>query len=53
MASKGYVSTSTIQHLHRLGYTVRDFPGLVTQFQARRAPASPYGQSAPSPLGPK
>jgi hypothetical protein len=53
MASKGYVSTSTIQHLHRLGYTVRDFPGLVTQFQARRAPSSPYGQSAPSPLGPK
>ena len=34
--AKGYVTSKTIKHLHHLGYSVRDFPGLVTELQHHR-----------------
>ena len=45
MALYGFVSTKTVQALQKLGYSVRQFPGLVTENQHRAAtPKSPTTQ---------
>jgi hypothetical protein len=43
MVFDGHVSSHNVQRLHHLGYTVRDFPGLRTQFDVQRQRAQhPY-----------
>lgn len=45
----GYVSTETVQTLQKLGYSVNQIPGLVTQFQNRKQAPSHATGGTPEP----